>query len=141
MSSYQSFEELTIGNEASRLAWEIYTLTFQQNFSGDFALTGQIRKSAGWVMDNIAEGYERNGRLEFINFLNIAKGSTDEVRSQLYRAFGLKSIEEQKLTWLIVNSKKLSSHIANFIKYLNKSKKIKETNSKIGSNPILAFGF
>ncbi len=121
MSSYQCFEELPIWKEARRLALEIYTLTFLENFSRDFALVGQIRRSAGSAMDNIAEGYERDGRLEFINFLSISKGSAGEVRSQLYRAFDLNYLEEQKLNELIIAYKQLSSQIANFIKYLNKS--------------------
>ncbi|HEX8313610.1 MAG TPA: four helix bundle protein [Flavisolibacter sp.] len=121
MSSYQNFEELPIWKEARQLALEIYTLTMQYDFSKDFAIMSQIRRSAGSVMDNIAEGFERDGRLEFINFLSIAKGSAGEVRSQLYRAFDLKYIEENKLDELISSYKQLSAHIANFIKYLNKS--------------------
>ena len=121
MSSYQNFEELPIWKEARQLALEIYTLTMQYDFSKDFAIMSQIRRSAGSVMDNIAEGFERDGRLEFINFLSIAKGSAGEVRSQLYRAFDLKYIEETKLDELISAYKQLSAHIANFIKYLNKS--------------------
>jgi four helix bundle protein len=121
MSSYQNFEELPIWKEARRLALEIYLLTNQHDFSKDFALMSQIRRSAGSVMDNIAEDFERDGRLEFINFLSIAKGSAGEVRSQLYRAFDLKYIEEVRLNELLSAYKQLSSHIANFIKYLNKS--------------------
>ena len=121
MSSYQNFEELPIWKEARQLALKIYTLTMQYDFSKDFAIMSQIRRSAGSVMDNIAEGFERDGRLEFINFLSIAKGSAGEVRSQLYRAFDLKYIEENKLDELISSYKQLSAHIANFIKYLNKS--------------------
>ena len=121
MSSYQKFEDLPIWKEARRLAVEVYYLTYKPEFSKDFALTGQIRRSAGSVMDNIAEGFERDGRLEFINFLSIAKGSAGEVRSQLYRAHDLKYLEEQKLLEIGNDYKVLSSHIANFIKYLNKS--------------------
>jgi len=121
MSSYQTFEELPIWKEARKLSLEIYNLTLQYDFSGDFALMTQIRRSAGSVMDNIAEGFERDGRLEFINFLSIAKGSAGEVRSQLYRAFDLKYLSEDKLNELINSYRYLSAQIANFIKYLNKS--------------------
>ncbi len=121
MGSYQCFEDLPIWKEARRLSFEVYHLTFVQPFLNDFALKYQIRRSAGSVMDNIAEGYERDGRLEFINFLSIAKASAGEVRSQLYRSFDLRYIDEEKLNVLIAAYKQLSSHIANFIKYLNSS--------------------
>jgi four helix bundle protein len=121
MATFKSFEDLPIWNEAGRLAKEIYTLTQQNAFSKDFALRDQIRKSAGSVMDNIAEGYERDSRLEFINFLSIAKGSAGEVRSQLFRAYDLNYITEEELHNVGNAFKELSSHIANFIKYLNNS--------------------
>lgn len=121
MSSYQNFEDLPIWKEARRLALEVYHLTYKNEFSKDFALIGQIRRSAGSVMDNIAEGFERDGRLEFINFLSIAKGSAGEVRSQLHRAHDLSYIEEKKMEEVSNDYKVLASHIANFIKYLNKS--------------------
>jgi four helix bundle protein len=121
MGTYQFFEDLPIWKEARRLSFEVYQLTFVQPFLNDFELKDQIRRSAGSVMDNIAEGYERDGRLEFINFLSIAKASAGEVRSQLYRSFDLHYIDEEKLNVLIAAYKQLSSHIANFIKYLNSS--------------------
>lgn len=119
MATYQSFEELPIWKEARELALEIYKLTFEQPFSSDFALRDQIRRSAGSVMDNIAEGYERDSRLEFINFLSITKGSLGELRSQLHRAFDLKYLNQEVYETLFLKGKNLSAQIANFIKYLN----------------------
>ena len=103
------------------MAKEVYLLTYNPLFAKDFAITGQIRKSVGSVMDNIAEGFERDGKLEFINFLSICKGSIGEARSQLYRAFDQKYFDEKMLNVLIHDYRQLASHIANFIKYLNKS--------------------
>lgn len=121
MSTYQNFEDLPIWRDARQLSFEIYTLTFQFPFSQDFALKDQIRRVAGSIMDNIAEGFERDGKLEFINFLSIAKGSEGEVRSQLYRALDLKYISDEAHKTLIELLKNLSGQIANFIKYLNSS--------------------
>lgn len=119
MATYQSFEDLPIWKEARKLTNDIYSLTYKQHFVSDFALTGQIRRSAGSVMDNIAEGYERDSRLEFINFLSIAKGSLGELRSQIHRAFDLKYISGEEYGKLIMECKNLAAQIANFIKYLN----------------------
>jgi four helix bundle protein len=121
MATYNCFKDLPIWQEARKISLEIYSITYELPFSKDFALTGQIRRAVGSIMDNIAEGYERDSRLEFINFLSIAKGSAGEVRSQLHRAFDLKYTTEEHYEILINKLKDLSAQIANFIRYLNKT--------------------
>jgi four helix bundle protein len=78
----KSFEDLDIWKQARQLVQEIYRLTKTEKFSRDFDLRHQIQGATVSIMSNIAEGFERGGNQEFIQFLYIAKGSCGEVRSQ-----------------------------------------------------------
>ena len=86
MSKLGKFEDLTIFQMARNLCKDVYAITKQSEFKKDTRFVQQIHAAAGSIMDNIAEGFERDGNKEFVNFLYIAKGSCGEVRSQLIRA-------------------------------------------------------
>ena len=98
MSDIHKIEDLRAWQNARVLCKTIYTLTHKEGFEKDFRFVQQIRAAAGSIMDNIAEGYGRGGNKEFIQFLSIAKGSTQEVLSQLYRAYDVQHITEQEFT-------------------------------------------
>ena len=112
------FEDLEIWKEARRLTSRIYAITHKQPFSKDYGLCDQIRRASVSVMSNIAEGYERGGNQELLQFLSIAKGSCGEVRAQLYVALDQKYIDTEESTRLIDDFRKLSIMIHNFMKYL-----------------------
>lgn len=114
----RSFEDLAIYQKARELSKQVYEITWKEPFKYDSRFVQQIHASAGSVMDNIAEGYERNGNKEFINFLYIAKGSCGEVRSQIIRAYDVHYVDKDTFTRLYTDCKKLSASIMNFIKDL-----------------------
>ena len=121
MGKAKTFEELSIFQSARNLCKEVYTITKEGAFQKDTRFVQQIRASAGSVMDNIAEGYERDGNKEFINFLYIAKGSCGEVRSQIIRASDVGFIDNETAKRLYNDCLALSKAISAFIKSIKSS--------------------
>ena len=118
--AYKSFEDLEVWQRACRLAVEI----FEDFHSCDFInLKNQIERSALSIPSNSAEGAERGGVKEFSQFLKIAKGSCGELRTQLYIAAKLKSLESQKSKSLIAESKEISAMIEGLRKSITKTTK------------------
>jgi len=96
MAKINKFEDLEIWQKAKELCQYVELLIQTTTLKTNYALKDQIDRSSGSIMDNIAEGFERNGNREFIQFLSIAKGSAGEVKSQSYRAFDKKLISEEQ---------------------------------------------
>jgi four helix bundle protein len=137
--TYKTFEELEVWQNARKLAIKIYALTKEGSFSKDFKLRDQINGSAGSVMDNIAEGFEREGKREFIQFLAIAKGSAGEVRSQLYRALDREHITREVFDELREEAGLLSKQLSGFMRYLKGSdyrgtKYVNDPDEEYGNN-------
>ncbi|MBK1897510.1 four helix bundle protein [Chryseobacterium paridis] len=119
MASVKKFEDLEIWQLSRRLCNDIYTISESTELKNNFKLRNQIDGSSGSIMDNIAEGFERNGNREFIQFLSIAKASCGETRSQLYRVFDRSLVSLEKFETLREQTEVLSRKISSFIKYLN----------------------
>ena len=115
------FEDLAIFQMARNLCKDIYAITKYGEFHKDTRFVQQIHAAAGSVMDNIAEGFERDGNKEFVNFLYIAKGSCGEVRSQILRASDVGFIDNDTATRLYKNSLGLSKSISAFINSIKSS--------------------
>lgn len=117
----KGFEDLEIFQEARNLCKDVYSLTNNEPWKSGYRFVQQIRAAAGSVMDNIAEGYERNGDKEYVQFLFIAKGSCGEVRSQIIRASDVGFISNEDATRMYNSCKSLSGRIMKFIKGIQKS--------------------
>ena len=117
----KNFEDLEIWQVARRLAQEVYSCSRSPNFSKDFALRDQIQRAAVSVMSNIAEGFERGGNQEFVQFLYIAKGSCGEMRSQLYLALDQGYMDPKIVDSLHQTLKRLSVKIKHLIDHLKQS--------------------
>lgn len=124
-NKFQSFEDLFIWQEGVNLSVDIYSSLKQCK---DFGLRDQIQRSSVSVPSNIAEGFERQTDKEFIQFLYIAKGSSAELRTQLYIASRVLIIEKEKCLSFIMRAKKNSAMIQNLI--TTKKRKLKSQNKK-----------
>lgn len=121
MATIKTFEDINSWQEARKICKTLGKLIDEGKFKKSFRLIHQIESSSGSIMDNIAEGFERGTRLEFIQFLGYAKGSCGELRSQLYRAFDRKFITEIEFENLKTSVLNISGLLQNLIKYLQNS--------------------
>lgn len=116
-----TFEELEVWQRANELSRRVFELSENGSLKKDFGLRDQILRSAGSISDNIAEGYERDGKRELIQFLSVAKGSAGELRSQLYRARDRGHITPEEFDELYRNVVSISKMLAGFIQYVKQS--------------------
>jgi four helix bundle protein len=117
MTIESTFESLRVWHDARSLTLDIYQATKQKTFIGDRSLRDQIRRAAISVMSNIAEGCERGGAKEILQFLRIAKGSAGEVRCQLYAAQDLGYLTVESAAALRQKALIVSRQIAALIRH------------------------
>ena len=137
MATIKTFQELEIWQLANETSGKIFKLTQSSLLSKDFALKDQMNRSSGSITDNIAEGFGRGGRMEFIQFLSIARASASELQSQIIRCLQRNYIDQNTYDELFECSDKIGNKIGAFIKYLNSSSKggIKFQNRQPNEKP------
>ncbi len=121
MATIARFEDLMSWQKARELNRLVYKISNGGNFAKDFGLRDQIRRASISMMSNIAEGFERGGDKEFIQFLSNAKGSCGEVRCQLYAALDESYLNEIEFKELYERSTEVSRLISGMMTYLQRS--------------------
>ena len=121
MGEISKIEDLRIWQNARTISRMIYSITRREDFEKDFRFVQQIRAAAGSIMDNIAEGFGRGGNKEFLQFLSIARGSCQEVLSQLYRAYDVQYISEEEFDKLKGEINTISAMIYHLVEKIRQS--------------------
>jgi four helix bundle protein len=121
MAKIKKFEELVSWTKARSLTKEVYDATSAGQFVRDFGLRDQIRRAVVSILSNIAEGFERGGDREFLQFLALAKGSCGEVRAQLYVALDQNYLSEAQFDILKMHATEVSQSLSGLMKYLRQS--------------------
>lgn len=121
MAAFKCFEEIHAWQKARVLNQKVGGFIDGGRFKQNYRLIGQMEGSAGSIMDNIAEGFERSGNKEFFQFLYISKGSCGEFRSQLYRALDRNYIGKSEFDELFSLTKEVIVMLQKLIAYLETS--------------------
>jgi four helix bundle protein len=121
VSTFKSFEEINAWQRARDLTRRVYQISSEGLFARDYALRDQMRRACISTMSNIAEGYERSGTKEFVQFLSVAKGSVGEVRSQLYVALDQEYMSVATFEQLSGEAMEISRMLSGLMKYLRKA--------------------
>lgn len=132
MASIEKFEDLEVWQRAREICEYVEMLFNETKLGENFGLRNQMETSSGSIMDNIAEGFDRDGNKEFHNFLSYSKGSAGELKSQVYRAFDKKLISLEHFEKLISLCEVEKNKLGAFMYYLRHSehKGLKFKNEK-----------
>ncbi|MDC6385268.1 four helix bundle protein [Flagellimonas taeanensis] len=118
-----SFEELEIWKLAREICNDVWHFMEKTSLGKDYSLKNQMNASSGSIMDNVAEGFERNGNKEFTQFLSIAKASCGELRLQLYRCLDREHISQEEFDRVFSKTITEGKKIGAFMAYLKKSER------------------
>ena len=139
MASIERFEDIEAWKSARKLRQAIYRLTRLKPFALDFALVDQIRRAAISAPSNIAEGFDRGGNREFIQFLSHAKGSVAELKDQLHCALDERYVSKDQFDEVFQLAESTSRLIGGFMTYLRNSEicghKFDTASARLNSRP------
>lgn len=121
MATFKRFEDMSAWQKARELTRGIYKASAVGVFSKDFGLRDQLRRAAISVMANIAEGFDRGGTKEFIQFLSTAKGSASEIKSHLYVALDQGYVDQANFTHMYEMADEIGKMLRGLMEYLRRT--------------------
>jgi four helix bundle protein len=121
MATINRFEDLEIWKKARELNKDVVRICKYPDLARDFEMVRHLKKTSGSIMDNIAEGFERGGKIEFRQFISISKGSAGELKSQFYRCLDSEYIENKEFDFLYNQAEDICKMAKGLINYLNKT--------------------
>lgn len=121
MATVNKFEDLEIWQLARALNKEIWLLTVREELKKMLFLNDQLRRASLSVMNNISEGFDRDGNKEFVQFLSIAKGSTGEIKNMLYALMDVELINQTEFDTLSAHTELIRNKITKLMVYLKNS--------------------
>ena len=130
MATVENFEELEVWKLARVLTGKVYRLSRLGLFAKDYGFRDQICRAAVSIVSNIAEGFERRSKNQFLQFLDISNGSAGELRAQLYIALDLGYIDESQFQDAFHDVVTIGKKLTTLIKYLKTTPSPKPTTTK-----------
>ena len=118
MARIEDFEDMEVWQVARTLTGKIYRFSKDGAFARDFGFRDQICRAAVSIVSNIAEGFERHSNNQFLNFLDIANGSTGEVRAQLYVALDIGYITQEQFDEAMQDVVRIGKMLTAFMRHL-----------------------
>jgi four helix bundle protein len=118
----KNFEDLNVWKDSKTMVVAVYKTTSESQIKRDFGFRDQIQRAAVSIMNNIAEGFERDNNKDFARFLGFSIGSAGEVRNMSYIALDLEYITKEKfkeLYELLMAIVKQISSLNRYLKSLN----------------------
>ena len=137
MATVDNFEELDVWKLARALTGKVYRLSRLGLFAKDYGFRDQICRAAVSIVSNIAEGFERRSKNQFLQFLDIANGSAGELRAQLYIALDLGYIDEPQFQDAFHDIVTIGKKLTALIKYLKNHQSTYPNSITATANPAI----
>ena len=128
MGQTKQLEDMEVWQAAKQVVTEVYRLTRDGALAKDYGFKDQLQRAAVSIMANVADGYERGGNRELIQFLYIAKGSAAQTRSLVHAAKDLGYLSEEQRSSMLERLVSIGRQLGGFIRYLEQGPKAMPTS-------------